>query len=148
MATLTPAFHADSEKVHSEHSLLNHELQTFNHALEQMERYAEAFGAKAATKLAQFYGKRLATELPSHFRHEENGLFDTIAEVSPELAAFTREMRQQHVRLSDRLQEFLATAEQIQGSTDVTRLQEEGCSFVRELTCHIALEERELSGFL
>ena len=152
MATLTPMFRAEAERIHHDHGVLVGELAALDSALDRLVCYSEVFANLATAKQVEFYGKNLAAELPEHFQREEGTLLTTVAEVSPELAHFAEEMKQQHKELRARLQAFCAAIEQLEAAEDlgeaIAKLKEQGKELTRELGRHVALEEHELSGFL
>lgn len=79
-------------------------------------------------------------------------MLETVAGISPELAEFSRQMRQAHDALRRRLLEFCHAAQELETGYDadasVAAVQESGKLFIREMAAHIALEEDQLDGFL
>jgi len=152
MATLTPAFHTESQQVHADHTLMLRELRALDMALDRLECRSEVFANLATAKEVQFLGKALASELPEHFRREERTILSTVSRVSPQLAAFTQEMERQHEDLRGRLNTFCVALEELEAARDLDKaiadLKKAGKAFTTELGRHIALEEEELAGFL
>ena len=152
MATLTPAFHTESQQIHGDHTLLIRELRALDLALDRLENHSEVFGNLATAKEVQFLGKALASELPDHFRREERTILTTVSKVSPQLAEFAREMERQHEGLRARLNTFCVALEELEAANDldgaIADLKKTGKVLTCELGRHIALEEEELAGFL
>jgi hemerythrin-like domain-containing protein len=152
MATLTQAFHKESEKVQHQHYILKEELHALELALEHLTANLNHPANLIAAKQIQMYARQLADELPLHFQHEEHTILTTVAEISPELDFFAREMKHQHEDLRVSLASFCAAIDALGTSDDlpatVETVRAEGKAFVHQLKEHIAIEERELSGFL
>lgn len=152
MSTLTSAFQIEAEMIHSDHSLLRRELTGLRQALNHLNTSADPFVNLATTKQVVAYARHLAGYLPGHFQREEKSLLQTVADVSPELRRFAAQMQREHADLSVSLHAFLETAEQLgqdlPGEAAVPRVQEAGAALVRDLERHVALEEKELEGFL
>jgi hemerythrin-like domain-containing protein len=152
MATLTPVFHAESERIHGEHANLLHSLAELDLALDHLLCYAEVFADLSSAGQVEEHGRLLVEGLPEHFVREEATLLDTVARVSPELASFAAEMKREHQELRLRLAEFGRLLDEFakRENLDETiwQLKERGKAMTRELGRHVALEEQELSGFL
>lgn len=152
MAMLTQVFHKESEKVQHEHYVLKEELRTLELALEHLHSNFNDPANLIAAKQVQMYTRQLADELPPHFQREEQTILTTVAEISPELDSFAREMKRQHEDLRARMNSLCAAIDTMGNAEDVAgtveKVRGEGKAFARELKEHIALEEQELSGFL
>lgn len=152
MASFTPAFHTASHKVHCEHQELINQLAELDAALDELVCYSEVFANLASAGQVCRCGRRLAELLPEHFGREESTVLTTVAQVSPELADFAREMRCQHDQLRLRLSNFCRAVEQLESGQDlddcICRLKQDGKMLASELTSHVALEESQLQGFL
>jgi iron-sulfur cluster repair protein YtfE (RIC family) len=152
MATLTPVFCSESNRVHHDHAILVEELRALDQALDQVHGNGHSFESLAAAKQAQFLGRHLAAELPEHFLREEQTVLALVEQVSPELATFSREMKVEHQDIRRRLNSFCRLADELETAEDLDaalgRFRAEGHALTRELGRHIALEEHELSGFL
>jgi Hemerythrin HHE cation binding domain len=87
--------------------------------------------------------------LPGHFDNEEATVLADIAKVSPELAAFSFEMKQQHRNLRQRLEKFCRAIEDFEDSEDlggaIDELKDRGLEFARELAAHMGAEERKFT---
>ncbi len=152
MASLSIAFCADSQKVHCDHRVLLEELAELQWALDNLECYAEVYANLATARQVQELGHKLIESLPEHFAREERSLLATVAKISPELEEFAEEMKREHAQLRARLAEFQTSLEQLEKSDDVAtsvcQVKELGTDFALSLGAHVALEERQLSGFL
>ncbi len=152
MATLTPAFRADSERIHKEHQILGHILTRLESALDHLVCYSEVYANLATADDVRRYGRQLAEQFPGHCRREEAALLDPIAEVSPELGEFCKQMRNEHQDLLVRLATFSSALDAFDKAEDlyeaVCRLKDVGKELTGDLRRHVETEERELSGFL
>jgi len=152
MATLTKGFVKESEKVHREHYILTEELHAMDLALDHLQPEVEDLSNLMAAKQVQMYVRQLADELPDHFQREEREILSTVADVSPELDFFAREMKRQHVDLKDRLEKLNQAIRELEKAQDlhsaVENVREQGKAFTKQMTQHISAEEQELSGFL
>jgi hemerythrin-like domain-containing protein len=150
MAKLTPVFSTEAERIHREHADQLHYLAELDRALDHLNVAAE--GDSDAFSQVHLYGRLLTTGLPEHFLREERALLDTVAEVSPQLAEFAREMKREHEVLCVRMAEFCRALDEVQDADDpsaaMETLRAQGKELTGELGRHIALEEHELSGFL
>ena len=152
MATLTPAFRADSERIHSEHQILGHILTKLESALDHLVCYSEAYANLATADDVRRYGRQLAEHFPGHCRREETAVLGPISEVSPELDEFCKQMRNEHQDLLVRLATFSSALDAFDKAEDlydaVCRLKDVGRELTGDLRRHVETEERELSGFL
>lgn len=152
MATLTKGFVKESEKVHHEHYVLTEELHALELALDRLRPDFEDFSNLTAAKQIQMFVRQLMDEIPVHFLREEREILTTVADVSPELDFFAREMRNQHADLKDRLEKLGRAIGGLEKTEDlpaaVADVREQGKAFTREMAQHISVEEQELSGFL
>ena len=152
MASLSPAFRIESKKIHQEHQTIDLDLLELESALDHLVPGSRLLGETAAADKILHCGRRLATYLPAHCAREEAMLFDTVADISPQLAQFGEEMKRQHRELLLRLDSFILSLGQLETAEDhdgaILQLKREGCKLTEEFRRHIAAEERELSGFL
>lgn len=152
MATLSPAFRIESKKIHQEHQVIDEDLLALEAALEHLAGDLPDCNDLAAAERVMQCGRRLATYLPAHCAREEALLLDTVSDVSPQLAEFAEEMKRQHRELLTRLDSFILSLGRLEAQEDaasvVLELKEEGMKLAREMRQHVAMEERELSGFL
>ena len=152
MASLSPAFRVESRKIHQEHETIDQDLIELETALDHLVTRSKMRGQTVTAEKVLQCGRRLATYLPAHCAREEAMLFDTVANVSPQLAQFGVEMKRQHRELLRRLDSFILSLGHLESSENrdnaVLHLKEEGCKLAAEFRQHIAAEERELSGFL
>lgn len=152
MASLTKTFHRESERIHSDHYQMNEELHALGIALDHLQKDFTNPASLSAAKEIQMLAKHMADELPGHFQREERQILTTVAEVSPELDFFAREMKRQHVDLTERMRRFCSAINQMSNPVGlketVELVRREGKEFAHELTTHIAIEEQELKGFL
>jgi hemerythrin-like domain-containing protein len=152
MATLTPTFRADAARIHDEHRALERALDRAEPALERLVCYGEVFADLSVGDELRRFGKELAEHFPEHCRREEAVLLDRVAEVSPELAEFSRQMKVEHVGLLARLDDFCGALDEFNRMDDaseaVYHLKEKGTELTREMRRHLATEEQELDGFL
>jgi hemerythrin-like domain-containing protein len=152
MASLSTAFCVDSEKVHCDHRVLLEELAELQWALDNLECYSEVYANLASVPRVQELGHKLIDSLPEHFTREERSLLTTVSKISPELAEFADEMKREHVELRARLAEFQKGLERLAEGDDVAtsvcQVKDLGTDFALSLGAHVALEERQLSGFL
>ena len=152
MATLTQTFNRETKKAHDDHYVLNEELHAMDLALEHLGNAFDDTETMAAAKQVQMIAAQLRDELPDHFLHEELGILTTVAEVSPELDYFAREMRRQHQSLLQNLERLRRAMELLETGTETTaaliKVKTLGRAFSKELSRHIAAEEEELRGFL
>jgi hemerythrin-like domain-containing protein len=150
MATFPSNFRTDSRQIHADHQALATELLHLDSALDQLGEGVLS-QLDTAEDVARC-GHRLAELLPEHFRREETLLFGTVAQVSPELREFSREMRHQHDLLRQRLIEFHNALEQMSHGKDVgtavEHVRETGRLLAKEMSEHMAVEEDQLDGFL
>ena len=152
MAVLNPVFQVEAERIHNDHQEMLRELATLNLALGHM-----GTGSKDMTDLhcvvkARAITLSLTRQLPEHCMREENILYGTIAEVSPELAIFVEEMKREHITLFAMLNSFCVALDELANASDlqaaVLNLRELGMDVSRALRHHITAEEHELQGFL
>lgn len=150
MATLTPSFRDQSRRIHAEHAGLLEQLDALERELDRVVPGPDGFDALRLSAVQPLV-ESLLDELPGHCEREERHLLGPVAEVSPELAEFSRAMKREHdAMLADlrALQGALAGLSSTTDSTALGRLREEGIRIAGELRRHVRAEERELSGFL
>ena len=151
MATFPNSFRNDSARIHGEHQELLTQLADFVSALEALGPSTLSVDPLGAGRLRRS-ASRLQEFLPSHFRREENTLLDAVAPVSPELAEFARQMRQEHQRFAGRLAAFAALVAEMEagnhGGGWLQKVQQTGEVLAHDLAEHVALEEHQLDGFL
>lgn len=149
MSSLTPTFHSRAEQIHREHEAIEQTLQELELNLERMVSHPE--NPEPAGIVARS-GRDLARLLPPHCKREEEDLHDVVAGVSPQLQEFTRVMKQQHVALMARLNEFVVVLQTFERNSGLPGGREtviaEGKALVRDIRRHVATEETELKGFL
>ncbi|HUK87688.1 MAG TPA: hemerythrin domain-containing protein [Terriglobales bacterium] len=152
MASLSNAFCAESQKVHGDHETLLAELAELQWALDHLVCYSEVYADLATAGKVRELGHNLKVLLPTHFVREEATVLATVARISPELADFAAQMKRQHKELGAEFKAFLAALQEFESSNDldtaVCHIKESGAQFARDLGEHVALEERQLSGFL
>jgi hypothetical protein len=152
MASLSPAFRIESKRIHHEHQVIDEDLLALEVALEHLVGHSELHTDLAAAEKVMQCGRRLATYLPAHCAREEALLLDTVSDISPQLAEFAQEMKRQHGELLMRLDSFILSLGRLETQEDaeaaVLELKDEGMKLAREMRQHVAMEERELSGFL
>ena len=150
MASLDPNFHQETMDLHKEHEELMAQLDQLDAALEQMVCYTEVLTDVAMANQAAARGKWMAEWLPKHYAHEETSVLEMIAKMSPELAAFAREMKRQHNEMRVRLESFrdhLAhVGEQRDLESAVAELKREGKDLTRMMRLHMSAEERKFEG--
>ncbi len=152
MATLTASFRTETGKVHLEHQILAQMLRSLDAALDELVCYAEVFADLASAERVCRYGRQLVEKFPEHCRREEELVLGPVSEVSPELAEFCGEMKNEHAALMAQLATFGEALGELEKAEDlseaVCHLKERGKALTSELRRHVAYEERELSGFL
>ena len=151
MATFPASFRSDSAAIQGDHQRLLSALADLVAALESLAPNALSLDPWGAARLRRSLAG-LLTALPGHFRREETALLDTVAPVSPELAEFARQMRAEHRRFTARLNGFAAGLAALEAGNGAGRtflsVKEDGEGLARDLAAHIALEEKQLDGFL
>ena len=152
MASLSPAFRVESRKIHQEHETIDQDLIELEAALDHLVTRSKMRGDIVTAEKVLQCGRRLATYLPAHCAREEALVFDTVADISPQLAQFGAEMKRQHRELLLRLDSFILSLGHLESFENrgdaIFKLKEEGCKLAEEFRRHIATEECELSGFL
>ena len=152
MATLTKEFRAETERIHKEHMAIEQLLADLEAALDRLTCYAEVFTDMASANEVRRCGRLLARVLPEHCRREEAALHAQISEVSPQLSEFCQEMRQEHAEVIARLENLTSSLDELDRAEDLSEaiwhLKDRGKELTTELRRHVAVEERELSGFL
>jgi hemerythrin-like domain-containing protein len=152
MASLSPAFRADSQLIHHEHAAILEELFVLERSLERVAFNSESLADPPAAEQVRRIGQRLAEQLPEHCRREEDNLHRTVADVSVELCNFCRQMREEHQILLAELELFRQSLNELGRSVDreaaLAHLKEYGKKLAHDMRRHIEVEERELSGFL
>lgn len=149
MSILTPNFHTRAERIHREHEVIEETLLELELNLERMVSHPEL---TEPGEIVARSGRELAKLLPPHCKREEEELHDVVAGVSPQLQEFTKVMKQQHVALMARLNEFLVVVQAFERNGGLPGGREtviaEGKALVRDIRRHVATEETELKGFL
>ncbi len=152
MATLSPAFRIETQRIHSEHQILEYVLSELDEALDSLACYGEVFADFRSAGQLRRSGRQLTQQFPEHCRREEANLLDPVADVSPELAEFCGRMKGEHADLLVRLAGFRTALDDFERTDDlaeaICRLKEQGKELTRDLRRHVETEERELSGFL
>jgi hypothetical protein len=152
MACFTPAFRVESEQIHNEHKAITEDLVQLERCLDRLVCYAEVFADLSSAAELRSRGRQLARQLPEHCQREEARLLDAVADVSPELAEFSRQMKLAHESLLAQLRAFARELEELENSSDleiaIRQVKAEGRELARQLREHVAVEEHELSGFL
>ena len=147
MATVTPSFRTETELVHREHQILMGELDELQVALESLVCYSEVYANLAGTEQVYRCGRHLIEWVPGHFDNEEATVLTEFEKISPELAAFSREMKNQHKSLRGHLELFCRAIEDFEDSEDLSgaidELKSRGQEFTRELAAHMGAEERK-----
>lgn len=142
--------HADVSAIHEEHHELVAQLDEMDAALEKLVCYSELFSDLATANQALARGKWMAEWLPRHYQCEETTVLATIAEMSPELASFSREMKRQHKQLRLRLENLREMLNRLPAATDmegaVTSVKLAGGEFTRMMRLHIAAEENKFAA--
>ena len=150
MPNLDPEFHDAASGLHREHEELIAQLDKLESALEQMVCYTEVLTDMATANQAAASGKWMAEWLPRHYAREETTVLEMIARMSPELAAFAREMKRQHgemrLRLENLREHIAHISERRDLETAVAELKREGKDLTRMMRLHIAVEEKKFSG--
>ena len=92
----------------------------------------------------------MAEWLPKHHAREETTVLEMIARMSPELAAFAREMQRQHYEMRVRLENFrdhiAHVGEQRDVEAAVAELKHEGKDLTRMIRLHMAAEEKKFTS--
>jgi hypothetical protein len=147
MGTVTSSFQTETEIVHREHRVLMGELDDLQAALDSLVCYSEVYANLAGTEQVYRCGRHLLEWLPGHFDNEESTVLTDMQRISPELAAFAREMKNQHKSLRGRLELFCRAIEDFEDSEDlgeaIDELKSRGREFARELAAHMGAEERK-----
>ncbi len=150
MASLDPNFHQESVSLQREHEELQMHLDELESTLEQIICYSEIVTDLATANQALVHERWIAEFLPRHYAHEETTVLATIARMSPELAAFAREMQRQHeelrVRLESLHQHIAHLGENRDIETAVEELKREGKDLTRMMRRHMAIEDQKLAG--
>lgn len=151
MATFPASFRNHSAAIHGEHQQLLARLAELAAALEAMGPSTVSVDPSGAGRVRRCVAA-LQELLPAHFQHEETALLAAVAPVSPELAEFARQMRQQHRHFVTRLNDFMTAVVAVEsgdgGGRSLLSLKEEGELLAHDIAAHIALEEQQLDGFL
>ncbi len=152
VATLSPAFSADSKKIHTEHQGLLNDLVQLDRALDSVDCYSEVFANLAAVGEVAYYSHRLIEQLPEHFTREEETVLVPVAQVSPELGDLVQELKREHEELRAKLAVFALAMQELDSADDlydaIWQVKELGKELTRGITRHVVLEENELAGFL
>lgn len=150
MASLDPNFHQESVSLLREHDELRARLDQLDATLEQIICYSEIVTDLATASRALSQERWIAEFLPRHYAHEESTVLTTIAQMSPELAAFAREMQRQHEDLRRRLETLHDHIAHLGENRDieaaVAELKREGKDFTRMMRLHMSMEDNKLAG--
>ena len=151
MASLDPKFHQQTASIHREHEELIAQLDQLDAALDQIVCYAEIFSDLATANQAASKGRWIAEWMPKHQATEETTVLEAIAQVSPELTSFVREMKRQHNEMRLRLESFRDHLDHLGQNADletaVADLKREGKDLTRMMRLHMSAEEKKLAGF-
>jgi hemerythrin-like domain-containing protein len=142
----------DAEMIHEEHVELRTNLGELDDAIRRLgcnpEIRADLTGAPKVWSMV----RRFQAFLPLHFQHEEKGMLDRVAEVSPELTELTAQLKQEHQNLAELFEQFADAVNHLNAADDVnaevSRAKLLGEAFTNQMFQHIATEETELAGFL
>ena len=149
MASVDPNFHQETTSLHQEHEELIRQMDQLDGALDQIVCYTEVLTDLATANQAAARSTWMAEWLPKHYAHEETSVLEMIARMSPELAAFAREMKRQHNEMRLRLENFRDHLSHIGEQRDmeaaVAELKREGKDLTRMMRLHISAEERKFS---
>jgi hemerythrin-like domain-containing protein len=152
MGTLSPNFSADTLKIHDEHQALIVDLAAFTRALDALDCNAGAYADLYGIDRVSAFSRRLIDALPEHFDREENTVLFPVAQISPELAQLVNELRKEHDTLRLELSAFSLAVDELESSDDlygaIWQVKEMGKNLAQQISRHVALEERELAGFL
>lgn len=152
MAVLSRQFKRESKVVHYAHSAMTNELTAMSIALDKLGAGPDEFTDLSAAKQVQFLARDINDQLVPHFRHEEATVLRTVSDVSRELAAFSKQMCDEHVDLEKRFAAFCQTLEQLESVSNLAEtlaeVKRDGRQLVNDLERHVKAEETELSGFL
>jgi len=152
MAMAASVTHASGREIHKEHEELERVLARLDAALDRLVYYAEVFADLHTVTQVRRLGGILTSWFPDHCRREEELLLEPVARVSNELDTFSRSMRAEHIELLALLSSFRSALEEYDSGESspaaVGNLKECGKELVASIRAHVALEERELSGFL
>ncbi len=149
MAVLTQEFRNHTQTNHHEHEQLMQELGKLAGALEAVVCHFEVYTDLGPAQQVGKYGRELSRWLPEHFRHEEQQVLAPLAQMSPELQMFVRQMVREHRDLSERLRAFCLTVEQLEDTPDLAETIQEmkrlGSEFAERLASHMGAEENKLA---
>ena len=149
MASLDPNFHQETLSIHQEHEELLAQLKRLDEALDQIVCYSEIFTDLATANQLVSEGRWVAEWLPKHYAHEEKTVLETIAQMSPELESFAREMKRQHNEIRFRLERFREHLEHLSENRDleaaVLELKADGKDLTRLMRLHMAVEEKKFA---
>ena len=152
MGTLTPTIREDGARIHYEYHALEQLLRELNSALDQMARQGEVVADFRTAGQIRQCGRQLIELVPEHCRREEALLFEPVSGVSPEMADFCTQMKEEHTHLLLRLDAFCTALDDFNRADDLSKaiseLNKQGRELTRELRRHVTREEQELSGFL
>lgn len=152
MARLTPTFRAESERIHGDHLAMIEVLTELERELDHLANPQDDSHASTSIGAVREHAWRMIRELPEHCSREEAQLLGPVSDVSPQLAEFCRQMKQEHQVMLAHLPTFRAALEELENSRDreaaIRRVTREGKELTREIRRHVEVEEQELSGFL
>jgi len=143
-----PTLRAHAAAIESEHQQVMAQLDQLDLALEKIVCYSDVFADLASANQAISGSKWLAEWLPRHYQHEETTVLAAIAQMSPDLASFAREMKQQHRQMRLRLENLrellnhLPQAQDLEVAVDAVR--KAGAEFTRGMRLHMSSEDKKL----
>ncbi len=142
---------ADAAVIGYDHRALGHEVRQFELALQALGNAACAFGELVEAAEVRRYGRHLAQTVPSHMRFEERSVLATMEKRGVGLRAFAQEMKRQHRLIQDQLDCVAHLLDQLDGPENLENvmadLRQQGMELVRQITTHVAVEERKFLTF-
>jgi len=150
MASVDSSYHQHTTSIHQEHKELAAQLEKLDAALDKMVSFSEVFTDLATANQAASQCKWLTEWLPKHYQHEETTVLATIAQMSPELASFAREMKRQHKEMRLRLENLREMLNHLHDSADfesaVNATKRAGTDWTRAMRRHMTAEEKKFAG--
>lgn len=147
----TAVLQHDTAVIGYDHRALGHEVRQFELALASLGNAACAFGELVEAAEVRRYGRHLAQTVPSHMRFEERSVLATMEKRGVGLRAFAREMKRQHRLIQDQLDCVAHLLDQLDEAESleevVADLRQQGMELVRQITTHVAVEERKFLTF-
>ncbi len=142
----------DAEMIHEEHVELRTNLGELDDAIRRLGCNPEIRADLKGPPKVWSMVRRFQAFLPLHFQHEEKGMLDRVAQVSPELTELTAQLKQEHRSLAELFELFAEAVNHLNAADDViaevSRAKVLGENFTNQMFQHIATEETELAGFL